>query len=191
MDMRTAIPRPYLGYYPALWPQSNVDESVHFVNRGGVTESFSSRPAPHSEDLVGRDSYDTTNPVTLTGTQRKVRIGDIVLGRSGDKGSNLNSGLFVQTHEEWEWLRSFFSREKLSELIGEDAQSDFAVERVEFPGIYAVHFVVYGILGRGVSSSKRLDGFGKGFVDYLRDKVVDVPESLCVAKGLLDDEHGD
>jgi hypothetical protein len=32
-----------------------------------------------------------------------------------------------------------------------------------------------GILGRGVSSSSRLDGFGKGFVDYIRDKFVEVP----------------
>lgn len=43
------------------------------------------------------------------------------------------------------------------------------LERVEFPRIWAVHFVVYGILGRGVSSSSRLDALGKGCADYLRD----------------------
>jgi hypothetical protein len=38
----------------------------------------------------------------------------------------------------------------------------------------AIHFVVYGILGRGVSSSSRLDGFA----DYLRDKFVDAPVAI-------------
>jgi hypothetical protein len=53
--------------------------------------------------------------------------------------------------------------------------------RREFPNLRAVHFVIYGLLGQGVSSSKRLDGFGKGFVDYFREKVVEVPESLLAA----------
>jgi hypothetical protein len=63
----------------------------------------------------------------------------------------------------------------MRELLSNDWKDSFFIERVEFPHIHAVHFVIYGILGRGVSSSSRLDGFGKGFADYIRDKVVDVP----------------
>lgn len=59
--------------------------------------------------------------------------------------------------------------------MGEDWQEDYWLERVEFPNIYAVHFVIYGILGRGVSGSTRLDSLGKAFADFMRDKVVDVP----------------
>lgn len=66
----------------------------------------------------------------------------------------------------------------MRELIGGDWNDSFFIERVEFPNIMAVHFVIYGILGRGVSSSSRLDGFGKGFVDYVRDKMVDVPVEI-------------
>ena len=49
------------------------------------------------------------------------------------------------------------------------------VERMEFPNIRAVHFDVYGILGRRCSSSTLLENLGKGFTDYVRGKVVDVP----------------
>lgn len=70
------------------------------------------------------------------------------------------------------------TRERLHALMGEDLDKSVFVERVEFPRIYAVHFVVYGVLGRGVSSSSRLDGFGKGVADFVRDKVVEVPCSL-------------
>jgi len=66
------------------------------------------------------------------------------------------------------------TRERMRELIGEDWEEGFFIERVEFEGIKTVPFVIYGILGRGVSSSSRLDGFGKRFVDYVRDKVVGV-----------------
>jgi hypothetical protein len=60
--------------------------------------------------------------------------------------------------------------------MGEDWRDDFFIERMEFPNIVAVHFVIYGPLGRGVSSCRLLDALGKGFADYIRDKVVDVPE---------------
>ncbi|KAG9853703.1 DUF1446-domain-containing protein, partial [Aureobasidium melanogenum] len=175
-DMRTAIPRPYLAYYPALWPQKEIHEVVHFVN--GSESEYSIHPPGNTEPLEQRSSYDTSDPKSFDGSTRKVRIGDIALGRSGDKGGNLNFGLFVDGQDRWDWLRSYFTIEKVAELLQVEMRDDFSIERVEFPKMHAVHFVVYGILGRGVSSSKRLDGFGKGFVDYFREKLVDVPESL-------------
>ena len=64
----------------------------------------------------------------------------------------------------------------MAELMGDDWRTDeYFVERMEFPNLWAVHFVIYGPLGRGVSSCRLLDCLGKGFADYVRDKVVDVP----------------
>ncbi|GAB7342429.1 hypothetical protein MBLNU457_g0639t1 [Dothideomycetes sp. NU457] len=178
-DMRTAIPRPYLAFYPALWPQKDIHEVVHFVDgSGSITSEYPVSPPRNVEDLEQRSSYDTTDPRPFEGPTRKVRLGDVALGRSGDKGGNLNFGLFVDGQDRWDWLRSYMTIEKVAELLQLEMRDDSSIERVEFPKMHAVHFVVYGILGRGVSSSKRLDGFGKGFVDYFRDKLVDVPESL-------------
>jgi hypothetical protein len=103
-------------------------------------------------------------------------LGDLVLGRSGDKGANVNIGLFVHSAEQWDWLRAFMTRDRLQQLIGDDWQDWFYIERVEFPKIFAVHFVVYGLLGRGVSSSARLDSLGKGFAEYIRAVHVPLPE---------------
>ncbi|KAJ3457095.1 hypothetical protein MRS44_014236 [Fusarium solani] len=178
LDMRTAIPRPYLAFYPALWHQSDIKECVHFVDPEGETESFATCQPPAFEDLGQRQSYDAEPYIQTDLELCNVRLGDIALGRSGDKGANLNFGLFVRTPAQWDWLRSYLSRAKVQELLGTDWKAGYAIERVEFPKIFAVHFVVYGILGRGVSSSKRLDGFGKGFIDYFRDKVVQAPTSI-------------
>ncbi|QLI74683.1 uncharacterized protein G6M90_00g111520 [Metarhizium brunneum] len=182
LDMRTAVPRPYIAYYPALCQQAHLKETAHLIgiDESGQTISKSSYPAGSapafsSEASTPRDSYDTSNPVAFTGAHKSIRLGDIALARSGDKGPNLNVGVFVRTEKQWEWLRSWLSRERMWQLLGEDADPSYTVERVEFPRIHAVHFVIYGILERGVSSSTRLDAFGKGFADYLRDKIVDVP----------------
>ncbi|KAK0387252.1 hypothetical protein NLU13_5565 [Sarocladium strictum] len=178
LDFRSALPRPYLAYYPALWNQSDLEERFHVVDADGTTHSFETTPPTRFEALGERESYDTTDPVAFTGEFRALQLGDIALGRSGDKGANLNFGLFVDSEAKWHWLRSYLSRAKVQELLADEWQPEFTVERVEFPHIFAVHFVVYGILGRGVSSAKRLDGFGKGFVDYFRAKIVEVPVSI-------------
>lgn len=68
--------------------------------------------------------------------------------------------------------------DRMKQLIGGDWKDEYRIERVEFPAIYAVHFVMYGMLGRGVSSSSLLDNRGKGFTDYIRAKHIEVPEQF-------------
>lgn len=160
-----------------------MEESVTIVDG----ETVSAGHPPVYEELEKRASYDTTAPLTLSsfGPVKPRRIGDLVLARSGDKGSNLNIGFFVQTPIQWSWFRSFLSLSKFRELMGEDWRDEYWLERVEFPNIYAVHFVIYGILGRGVSGSTRLDSLGKAFADFMRDKVIDVPVQFLDKDGMV------
>lgn len=184
LDMRTAVPRPFLAYYPAIVKQDDLNEEINFI---GGPDSIISFPTGHPsayKALEPRASYNHNSSsdevALLQFPTRSIRLGDIALARSGDKGSNLNFGIFVPDATHWSWLRSYMSIERMREMLADDDDWDesFLVERVEFPHIHAVHFVVYGILGRGVSSSSRLDGFGKGFADYVRDKVVEVPVEI-------------
>ncbi len=185
--MRTAIPRPFLAYYPAVINQSSINEMINFIDGPGKISSFDTGHPPQysSADIVNiRESYDPeSEPEQEQGQGQEfkgkpTRLGTLALGRSGDKGGNLNVGLFPTTNSpgHWSWLRRYMTRSRMRELIGEeDWDESYYIERVEFPRIRAVHFVIYGILGRGVSSSSRLDGFGKGFVDFIRDRVVEGP----------------
>jgi len=179
LDMRTALPRSYLAFYPALYSQDNLKEGVALLKADGtVAETAGAGHPPKYKKLASRENYDTLQPVSLSsfGPTRKARLGDIALARSGDKGANINLGVFVRNPEHYRWLQTFMTRAKLQELMGDDWREEFFIERMEFPNILAVHFVIYGPLGRGVSSCRLLDALGKGFADYIRDKVVDVPE---------------
>ncbi|KAJ0413470.1 hypothetical protein BJY00DRAFT_306309 [Aspergillus carlsbadensis] len=175
MDMRTIVPKLFLGFYPAIIPQSKLEEGVTIL--GNAPQRFLVGPPKVTEPLAPRDNYESANPVAPSefGPTVSRPLGDIALARSGDKGANVNLGVFVQTAEQWEWLRSFLTREKMRQLMGKDWKDCYYIERVEMPHINAVHFVIYGPLGRGVSSSRLLDSLGKGFGEFIRAVHVQIP----------------
>lgn len=181
IDIRTALPRPYLAYYPALYPQDSLCETTTILSAQGTPEKAIPAGHPSHYEALGpkRENYETTSPISLStfGPTVPARLGSVVLARSGDKGANINIGLFVRHPSHYPWLQSFLSRSRMAALMGDDWRpNEYFIERVEFPNLWAVHFVIYGPLGRGVSSCRLLDCLGKGFADYIRDKVVDVPE---------------
>lgn len=181
LDMRTALPRSYLAFYPGIKPQSEINEGAALLARDGTIAQKAEAGHPTQyQKLQPREDYETANPVALQtfGETVQVRLGDVVLARSGDKGANINCGLFVRKQEHYLWLQSFLTKSRMIELMGDDWKEDYFVERCEFPNLLAVHFVIYGPLGRGVSSCRLLDALGKGFADYIRDKVVDIPKQI-------------
>ncbi|QYS95432.1 DUF1446 domain protein [Trichoderma simmonsii] len=182
MDTRLLAPKPFLGYYPAIIPQTEIEETVTILGDSLSEQSirYAVHPPKQTEPLARRENYETANPVPLEnfGPTVNAPLGDLVLARSGDKAGNINIGLFVQTPEQWEWFRSFMTKERLRSLMRKDWKDWYFLERVEFANIYAVHFVVYGSLGRGVTSSSRLDNLGKGFAEFIRAVHVDIPQKF-------------
>ncbi|KPM46511.1 hypothetical protein AK830_g170 [Neonectria ditissima] len=180
LDWRLLEPKPYLSYCPCLIPQTKLREAVHMMDFNGAVTSFEVSPLKAFEELGARvdqqsgplDSPDKFRPTT------KARLGDVVLARSGDKGGNLNVGFFVRSEDEWQWLRGFMDHERMKILMASEWRNEFKLERCELTGIHAVHFVIYGILSKGVSSSARLDALGKGFAEFVRDRWVDLPSQF-------------
>lgn len=183
LDWRQMEPRPFLRYFPALVQQNEIKEAVLLLgdSNSGQMKRIEVGPPVATETPQPRGSYDPVLPRNLHsfGPTNMVMLGDVVLARSGDKGANVNVAFTPRAHlnnaEMWEWLRSFLTRARIKEMMGDDWRDWFHVERVEFPQIRAVHFVVYGALCRGVSSSARLDVLGKGFAEFLRAVHVSVP----------------
>lgn len=175
-------PLPFLGYFPALVSQDEIREAVNMIgSEKDDVKRMEVGPPRKTEPLEPRANYDPASSRGLSdfGASRMVPLGDVLLARSGDKGANVNVGFTprapLNNDETWEWMRSFLTRTRIKELMGDDWRDWYHVERVEFPGIRAVHFVVYGALGRGVSSSAKLDSLGKGFAEFLRAVHVPMP----------------
>ena len=172
-DARQGTAKPYYEYWVTLMDQKLVHERVHLPD-ASVIEI----PAPEftrSYPLQQR-SYDPADafPADHWGPTVRAPLGRVVLGRSGDKSSDANLGLFVRHQDEWEWLRSSFSVSKLVELLANDYKGK-PIDRFELPGIKGVHFLLRDHLDGGYNAGAGLDCLGKNLVEYIRAKSVEIP----------------
>ncbi|RSL93963.1 hypothetical protein CEP52_012925 [Fusarium oligoseptatum] len=166
LDFRTMTPKPFMEMFPALMPMSAIDHRVE-MSTGEVLRLRRIRM-----DLL---------TCSLFGATEWAPLGSVVHARSGDKGDNSNVGFFVRNDDEYPWLRNLLTVSKIKQLFGDDwfkGNPDRRVERVEFPGVNAVHFRILDNLNGGIASSDRIDGLGKGIAEYLRSRYVDVPKTF-------------
>jgi hypothetical protein len=110
------------------------------------------------------------------GPTRRVPLGTIAGARSGDKGGNANIGLWTRTDVEYEWLRGYLDEARLRMLLPEAA--GLTVRRFELPNLRALNFVVVGLLGEGVAAATRPDPQAKGLGEYVRSRLVNIPEAI-------------
>ncbi|MFG3287175.1 acyclic terpene utilization AtuA family protein [Streptomyces sp. NPDC048111] len=125
-------------------------------------------------------SYDPTGPT------RRVPLGTLLGARSGDKGGDVNVGVWVRSGADadadadadavWGWVVRALSVELFRELLPE--VGGLGVTRHVLPNLRAVNFVVEGLLGEGVASQGRFDPQGKGVGEWLRGRGVEVPVEL-------------
>ncbi|KAJ2893751.1 hypothetical protein MKZ38_008288 [Zalerion maritima] len=181
MDFRTFTPRPFVSYEPFLIDYSSL--SVQAVLGSKTTKV--SKPSKTAL-FHGQKTFDSQQPLVegSYGQTAEVPLGRRVHARSGDKGSNANVGFWVLEDDEYDWLRSFLTIDRLRGLLGDDYEESFTVERFELPNLRCVHFLVKGVLQGGISSSYRLDGLAKSFGEFLRSRLVDMP-SKFVERGTI------
>ncbi|KAJ6005150.1 hypothetical protein N7451_003094 [Penicillium sp. IBT 35674x] len=167
----------FFEYWVSLMPQNVVKEMVHLPD--GTVIGIGQPPQTCQYEAGIQESRDTIDPVALSsfGPTSRAPLGYVVMGRSGDKASNCNVGLFVRHDDEWDWLRSLLSTDRLKALLGKDYKGG-RIERCEVPGIRAVHFHLIDYLDRGYNSNSGYDILGKNLCEYLRAKHVDVPQKF-------------
>ena len=132
-------------------------------------------PATQTQPLAPAAEPELPEPLP-TGRTRRVPLGQIAGGRSGDKGGSANIGLWVRTDAQWRWLAHTLTVERLRELLPETAE--LGVTRALLPNLRAVNFVIDDILGRGVAYNARFDPQAKGLAEWLRGRHLDIPEEL-------------
>ncbi|KAK1498992.1 hypothetical protein CCUS01_02612 [Colletotrichum cuscutae] len=177
LDFRTMDPKPFMEMFPVLVPQSAIDHQVLLASGKLISVAPPQNTAIYKIESPSADTADPIDIVSL-GPTEFAPLGTIVHARSGDKADNSNVGFFVRNEDEYPWLRTILTVSRLKQLLGEDwykNNPNRRVERVEFPGISAVHFRVLDNLNGGIASSDRIDGLGKGIAEYLRSRYVEVP----------------
>ncbi|MCP4110008.1 MAG: DUF1446 domain-containing protein [Desulfobacteraceae bacterium] len=162
---------PAVVHWPALIPGKHIQQKVSVDNKEITIDSV--LPDPGSTE----PEKETVNiPQSPGGKTVRTHLGRLFATRSGDKGGNANLGVWAKTPEAFAFLRDFLTTEKLRELLRD--VREYEIERYELPNLLALNFYIKGILGEGVAASVRSDPQAKTLGEYLRVKVVDLPESL-------------
>jgi hypothetical protein len=163
---------PYGVFEASFVPQSTVDHRA--VRPDGSTVPVPPPPGGRGAPVSGL----TPAPVEAVepGPTRRVPLGTIAGARSGDKGGDANIGFWFRTDAAYEWFSGWLTDERLHALLPEAAPLPRMVTRL--PHLRAVNILLGGLLGEGVAASTRFDPQGKGLGEWLRARLVDVPEVL-------------
>ena len=111
----------------------------------------------------------------------RVPLWVLIGARSGDKGGDANVGVWADEEAVAAFIGQHLSTEVFKALLPE--VGPYAVSRYPLPNLWAVNFVVHGILGWGVASNLRLDTQAKGLGELLRSRLIDVPAALVSSGG--------
>lgn len=167
---------PFGVYWPTLIPKAEITEVVVLDgahHRRRVEQTIAGGDT--STHVV--EATTTPSPPQRGGSgTRNVPLGTIVGARSGDKGGDANLGVWVRREEQYAWLATFLTVERLRELVLEAEELD--IRRHALPNLLSLNFVIEGLLGEGVSSSVRPDPQAKGLGEFLRARMVAIPEEL-------------
>ena len=165
-------PGPVIVYWPALVDSKYIKEYVHL--NGETIEVI-----PTSQ-MGFKENFYQKNPIeiapALGGETQKSPLGTLYGARSGDKGGCANLGVWAKTDLAYSFLFEFLTIEKLKELLPD--LNNFEIDRYDLPNIKSLNFYIHDILEDGVSSNNRKDGQAKSLGEYLRAKIIDIPNSI-------------
>ena len=132
-------------------------------------------PAPETAPVGGPP--DLTLPAPPHDVpRRRAPLGRVVGARSGDKGGSANVGVWARSDEAFAWLVHTLDLRLFKTLLPET--STLLVIRHVLPNLRALNFVVEGLLGEGVAYNARHDPQAKALGEWLRSRVLDIPETL-------------
>lgn len=157
--------------------RDQVTEEVHVIGRDEVLTV--AQPPGTADERSESVEIVETSPAAGT-TTRSLPLGSFVYARSGDKGGDANLGLWVRQGPRWqarvEWLLAMVTPARVRDLVPEARLLE--VEVHPLPNLGGVNVLMRGLLGDGVAASTRFDPQAKALGEWVRSRLVDIPEEL-------------
>ncbi len=179
---------PAILHWPALVSLSKIRQKVILDGEIHIVEASVFKPGESGVPMTTGKSYGAVKQGAYTGCKaasgsqaiigpfKKTAFGRLFATRSGDKGGNANLGVWAKSEKEFEFLNEFLTTEKLKELLPDMAK--FEIERYVLPNLFALNFYIIGVLDDGVAASLRSDPQAKTLGEYLRAKIISIPDYL-------------
>lgn len=108
--------------------------------------------------------------------KRRVKLMQIAIARSGDKGADSNVGVMAKSPEIYEFLRKELTTERVKKHFREICMGK--VIRYELPNLRALNFILHDSLGGGGTETQKTDAQGKVHGLAMLHMELDVPDAL-------------
>jgi hypothetical protein len=106
----------------------------------------------------------------------RVKLMDIAIARSGDKGAGSNVGVMANSQAIYDFLVRHLTVERVRQHF---AQINFGkVDRYEAPNLRSLNFILHDSLGGGGTETMKTDAQGKVHGLAMLHMELDVPDNL-------------
>jgi len=171
-----------MSYWPTLISKRFINSRVVLLDSNGEIEK--------SEMIKSLTGYEL-NPVKLESNHEiknftetivykeqtvKVKLRDICLARSGDKGDVSNIGVIARSESIYNYLKDILTKEYIKNLFVDFCKGN--VIRYELDNLLAFNFLLEKALDGGGTKSLMIDAQGKTFASALLNQEFSVPQEL-------------
>ncbi len=171
-----------LSYWPALIPKEKVTAQTVLLNWQGdpIEEtripSITGVEEPFVEPNDNTQQFATEGiPIPFDGKNR-VKLYQICLARSGDKGDTANIGLLARSPAIYKWIKQHITASFVKYLFKGVCHGK--VTRYELDNLLGLNFLLEESLDGGGTRSLMADPQGKTFAQALLNVEVDIPDDL-------------
>ncbi len=106
----------------------------------------------------------------------QVKLMNVAIARSGDKGDGSNVGIKASTPEIYQFLVENLTIARVKQHFSEICFGD--IQRYELPNLQALNFILEDSLGGGGTETLIMDAQGKVHGLALLHMVMDIPDKL-------------
>lgn len=157
---------PVFRYWPCLIPRSLVAPKVDIaVSERSVRDAqqFATRTVSISKPRLHNITPEQDPKLVTSNSHHPAHLYDIAGARSGDKGIGANVGVIARQPEHWAFLRTWLSTDRVADFfrpLGVES-----VDRYELPNIWAINFVLHGILRRNLQTDAQGKALGQRLLE--------------------------
>lgn len=171
-----------LSYWPCLIGREKVKQQVWKIEDNGTSrelQGFVSEPCVLKEHKLPEPQLafkGNFNLLTPGGEKVEVRMKDLCLARSGDKGNSANLGVLARSKQIYTYLKTRLGSDIIRKWLGDLCEGE--IERYEIEGLMGFNFLLGKALDGGGTRSARLDPQGKMLAAAFLSQKVYVPVEI-------------
>lgn len=173
-------------YWPTLVKKELVPSIVHVLDeKGEITESHEISSVTGFEDEMNLQrsnkqvsKADPTGTIIVIGDEEteRIKLRELCLARSGDKGDTANIGLIGRNKTIYLFLRQYLTADIVKSMFAEACEG--RVIRYELDNLIALNFLLEKSLDGGGTKSLQIDAQGKTYAQALLNHKISVPKRI-------------